>query len=135
MRSQLSTMSPSRSSSLLEGKDLVSLCLGGNSRAEAISAGEVYRPADPILERLLDAAVGEDAANHGRIHLDEDIDVTVWPLLATRDRAKYRSMNNAHAFKVRAMHPKRPQDTADQGSVLWFGLDIGHVASQVTLHD
>jgi hypothetical protein len=105
MRSQLSTMSPSRSSSLLEGKDLVSLCLGGNSRAEAISAGEVYRPADPILERLLDAAVGEDAANHGRIHLDEDIDVTVWPLLATRDRAKYRSMNNAHAFKVRAMHP------------------------------
>jgi hypothetical protein len=44
-------------------------------------------------------------------------------------------MNNAHAFKVRAMHPQRPQDTADQGLVLWFGLDIGHVASQVTLHD
>jgi len=77
-------MSPSRSRSLLEGKDLVSLGFGGNAGAEAIFAGEVYRPADPVLERLLDAAVRENAADHGSIHLDEDVDVTVWPVLAAR---------------------------------------------------
>src|SRR6266516_8140495 len=135
MRSQFSTMSPSRSRSLLEGKDLVSLGFGGNAGAEAIFADEVYRPADPVLELLLDAAVCENAADHGRIHLDEDVDVTVRLVLAARHRAEYRSMNNAHAFKVRPMRPKRPQDTADQGLFLWFGLDSGHVASQVTLHD
>ena len=128
-------MSESRSRSLLEGKDLVSLGFGGNAGAEAIFAGEVYRPADPVLELLLDTAVGENAADHGRIHLDEDVDVTVWPVLAARNRAEYRSMNNAHTFKLRPMAPKGPQDTADQGLLLCFGLDIGHVISQVTLHD
>ncbi len=112
MRSQFSTMSPSRSTSVLEGKDLVSLGFGGNAGAEAIFAGEVYRPADPILERLLDAAVRENAADYGRIHLDEDVDVTVWPVLAARNRAEYRSMNHAHAFKVRPMGPERPQGHA-----------------------
>src|SRR6266487_7028554 len=71
MRSQFSTMSPSRSTSLLEGKDLVLLGFGGNAGAKAIFAGDVYRPADPVLECLLDAAVRENTANHGRIHLDE----------------------------------------------------------------
>ncbi len=59
-------MSPSRSRSLLEGKDLVSLGFGGNAGAEAIFAGEVYRPADPVLERLLDAAVRGSRPRRGR---------------------------------------------------------------------
>src|SRR6266568_3666371 len=75
MRSQFSTMSPSRSRRLLEGKDLILFGFGGDAGTQAILAGEVYWPADPFLERLLDAAVAEDAPHHGRIHLDDDVDI------------------------------------------------------------
>jgi len=51
MRSQFSTTTLSRSRSLLEGKDLVPLGFGSNAGAQAIFAGEVYRPADPVPTR------------------------------------------------------------------------------------
>src|SRR6266699_3273324 len=63
MRSQFSTMSPSRSRRLLEGKDLILFGFSGDGGAQAILAGEVYRPTDPFLKRLLDAAVAEDGSS------------------------------------------------------------------------
>ena len=79
MRSQFSTISPSRLRRLLEGKDLILFGFGGDAGTQAILAGEVYRLADPFLERLLDAPVAEDAPHHGRIHLDDDVDIAVRP--------------------------------------------------------
>ena len=44
-------MSPSRSRRLLEGKDLILFGFGGDAGTQAILAGEVYRPADPVPTR------------------------------------------------------------------------------------
>src|SRR6266542_1045316 len=135
MRSQFSTMSPSRSRRLLEGKDLILFGFGGDAGTQAILAGEVYWPADPFFERLLDAAVAEDAPHHGRIHLDDDVDIAVRPFLAACDGSEYRSMDDAHAFKVCPMGPKRPNDAADHGFFLCLGVDIGSIALKIAPQD
>src|SRR5262249_55597413 len=121
--------------SALEGKDLIPLGFGGNAGAQTILANEVYRAADPFLKRLLDAAVGENAVDHRRIHFDQDVDVAVWAILTARHRAKYCSMDDAHSFEIWLMRPKRSKDTADQGSFSLSGFDIGGVTPEVTLHE
>src|SRR6266480_2943888 len=135
MRSQFSMMSPSRSSRLLEDKDLILFGFGGDAGTQAILADEVYWPADPFLERLLDAAVAADAPHHGRIHLDDDVDIAVRSFLAARDRSEYRSMDHPHAFKLRLMRPQRANDAADHGFFLCLGVDIGSVARKIALQD
>jgi len=93
-------MMPSHYRVRSEGSDPVSRHRVGDVRTQAILPRHIDRATDQTFDRCGGAGIVEQVADDVAVDVDEDVDVTVWPLLAAGERAEDRCMAHAKALQL-----------------------------------
>ncbi len=88
-----------------EGIDGIPFGFSRHPRSQRASARDIDWPTHYFLEGLLNSPHRNDAPHPRRIDIDHDIDIAVWPIIASCDGAEQGSVNHPNSLKLGLVRP------------------------------